>query len=1270
MKIKHITLLIAFTLFGNMLYSQAVPMVFEDWKTTAGTQNFFYKNVTKTDAFGNIYVAGATVNGAGNTDILLAKYNSAGVQLWIQQYAGAGNGHDFAAGLVVTDTYAILTGAVTTSTASPTTDIITMKYSSAGVYQWATTYNGSGNNFDSGKHVILDPSGNVYITGGSYNASGNIDFVTIKYNTSGIQQWVSAYDYTSHLDDSAIKVVISGSNLTVTGPVTISTNNYKLATLTYAQSNGSLTATNISTVTTTSSVTAVTDLTSDGSGNIYIVGSSFVSGQGYNYYVQKLNSTLVSAWTYTYNGASNLDDVTRAVQVDASGNVYISGYSTSSTQGRNIVTMKLNSSGTLQWTQTINGSGNGDDEGADMILDASANLYLTGYQTLSSTNTDYYTVKYNSSGTKIWDIFTDGISKKDQATNIVLDSLNNVIVTGQSEIGVSSYNFMTAKFVQKDVLNPVDLYSQPSNSSFGYHTNYGQVQNDSGKVAPDVLYYTHQKWPEIYLEKNSYNYIFSKIDTSATSLDTLEKIHIAFTGSNSNVRPYGYNPKTYPLNYFLGHQSKPITNIKGMDRVITQNIYPNIDLHYFSNSKGFKYYFVVNEGANPRNIAFAITGALSTTITSNNLFIDGKLGDVTLKQPYAYMVNGAGATTTLSGTSSWSSSGGNNYAITVPTYTNTQKLIIVIETVVTSVASTHAPNLDHSTYYGGTGGYDVFNDVEVSASNKRWVTGHTNSPTFPKFNSITTYNAFKDVVVMKYNAGDSLVFASLFGGSSDDVGNGVAVNSNEEIFIGGTTSSLNFTMTALSGANNQTSNSTNFNPGLGMTQDGFLLKVTFDGQGLVFGRYYGGSRDDGINSICSDASGNLYFTGYAFSTDITMHNAAQATVGTWQTTNQCDAIVGKLNPSMQIVYDTYFGGTFAGSVTTITQDVGNDITVDASGNAIAVGWSDCINLPTGNPNAYANVFLQGRKGLRDGYIARYSPTGVKQYASYFGGDGIDEIRRVTYDAVKNVIYFAGTSTDSTSFPFVTKSGALNYRKKITQNAFIGMTDANLGKQWSSFYGKQGTFYVNGISTDNAGLFYLSGYTTSDSLQYGSTQPLYPVYKDSLRDGTDGYIAIFSPWQKLYHSYYFGGTGTDMINNSDVGANKLYVVGNTAASNFPIAYNTMTPGYDSTYAGLDDGFVSRFDLSNYAFVNVKEVEFNEGNLTVYPNPANTQFNIILSNEIKSQTTLKVYTIMGQVILDKEITAQTNQISCSNWANGVYLINVSNKEGSKTFKVIKQ
>jgi len=80
-------------------FSQQQEFVFQQWAGSSGTQNFFYKNITKSDASGNIYTAGATLNGSGNYDLLLVKYNKSGVVQWTKQYNGSGNGHDMATGI-------------------------------------------------------------------------------------------------------------------------------------------------------------------------------------------------------------------------------------------------------------------------------------------------------------------------------------------------------------------------------------------------------------------------------------------------------------------------------------------------------------------------------------------------------------------------------------------------------------------------------------------------------------------------------------------------------------------------------------------------------------------------------------------------------------------------------------------------------------------------------------------------------------------------------------------------------------------------------------------------------------------------------------------------------------------------------------------------------------------------------------------------------------------------------------------------------------------
>ena len=151
--------------------AQGVLTVFPDWSSTTGSQNFFYKNVTKTDASNNVYIAGATMNGYGNYDMLLVKYNSSGTAQWTKQYDGGGNGPDVATGLYIDGSGNVyITGFTTTTT---NVDMITIKYNSSGTQQWISQYNGSGNGYDGGADISGNANG-IFVTGSTYNSSGNI----------------------------------------------------------------------------------------------------------------------------------------------------------------------------------------------------------------------------------------------------------------------------------------------------------------------------------------------------------------------------------------------------------------------------------------------------------------------------------------------------------------------------------------------------------------------------------------------------------------------------------------------------------------------------------------------------------------------------------------------------------------------------------------------------------------------------------------------------------------------------------------------------------------------------------------------------------------------------------------------------------------------------------------------------------------------------------------------------------------------------------------
>ena len=874
-----------------------------------------------------------------------------------------------------------------------------------------------------------------------------------------------------------------------------------------------------------------------------------------------------------------------------------------------------------------------------MIIDASNNIYITGYKTSSLNKADYYTVKYNSTGTKMWDIVTDGMSLDDKATNITLDSLNNVVVTGQSSTSAYNYQFLTTKYVQYDITNPIDLNNEPSNKNIGFYANKGQLLDNSGVPVPSVLHYTQNQNPEIYFEKNNYDYVFRSVDTIVSTVDTLEKIQVNFTGSTSTVTPYGYNPKTYPLNYFLGHLAKPVTSVFGNDRVVTTNLYPNIDLHYYSNAKGLKYYFVVKPGGNAKDIVLTINGALTTTITSNNLFIDGKLGDVTLKRPYAYMVNGS-VTTTLTGSSNWSSGGSNKYGITVPTYTTTQTLIIVVETVPLTSPSGIQANLDYSTYYGGNA-VDAFTDIKVASNGDRAVVGYSAGSNFPTIAGLGTSfilgNVY-DAVLLKYTADDTLRYATYYGGNGFDQANSVAFNSAGDIFIGGHTQSTNLITASNSGETGQTANGYYLNTALGFKSDGFLTKIYSAGNAVLFGRYMGGSKSEYINGIHIDASDNVYVCGTTSSADFPVVNASKSSIGTSPNADQFDNIVGKFNASQTAQWLTYFGGSYNSDATTTTTEYASDIVTDNAGNVFIGGVSDELNFPVQNPTPLnLNTFYDNHlDGTSDGYIARFTSSGVPNYATFVGGASDEILKRIVYKPNTGELYFAGKAYSSLGFPFKVKSGAYNstYRL-IGGNSFVGYINSNLEAQWVTYYGKSKTksFDASGLSVDNTGVVYLSGSTTSDSLVYGSTVPS-GAYVDNTLGNTDGYVAIFNSSKQIIHAHYFGGSGSDAISNSDLnGTSSLYVIGNTlsasgsaiTANNFPIAYTPITASLiDSTFNGSNDGFISRFNLYAYNLVGVQEMSsITNGNILAYPNPTNNNVTLKINSDITEVLHLKVY-----------------------------------------------
>ena len=355
------------------------------------------------DGVGNVYVTGESY-GTSDYDIATIKYNSAGVQQWVARYNGPANGADGSSAIAVDTSGNVYVTGYSDGDASPVfrqDDYVTIKYSSSGTEQWATRYDGPGNFHDVSNAIGLDNNNNVYVTGGSSGSGTRYDYATIKYNSVGVEQWVEVYNGPANYNDTAYDIAVDDSgNVYVTGSSDgASSDNQDFATIKYNSAGVQQWLVRYDGGGGGDDAYA---MFLDESGSLYITGESRtpVSPYSYDYLTIKYNAyTGDSVWTARYNGPASGIDLPLSVTSDVSGNVYVTGYSDGGATGYDYTTLKYNNAGAQQWFLRYNGSGNGSDIANTVAVDMSGNVYVTGTSSGNGTLNDIVTIKYSQNPT-------------------------------------------------------------------------------------------------------------------------------------------------------------------------------------------------------------------------------------------------------------------------------------------------------------------------------------------------------------------------------------------------------------------------------------------------------------------------------------------------------------------------------------------------------------------------------------------------------------------------------------------------------------------------------------------------------------------------------------------------------------------------------------------------------------------------------------------------------------------------------------------------------
>jgi hypothetical protein len=278
--------------------------------------------------------------------------------------------------------------------------------------------------------------------------------------------WVRRYNGSGNGSDHGMAMAVDDSGYVyVSGSVFMSGSGYDYGTIKYYPSGDTAWVRTYNGPGDSSD--GAMDIAVDDSGYVYVTGQSFGSGTDYDYATVKYKPNGDTAWVRRYDGPENTGDCAMAIAIDGSGNVCVTGFGVCwSEHPWDYVTIKYYPNGDTAWVRGYNGAGDGSDKAVDIATDGSGNVYVTGESYGGGTDFDYCTIKYDASGTEVWaKIYNGPGNDYDNATAIAVDGSGNVYVTGQSNGNATGSDYATIKYYPSGDTAWVRRYDGPASGS-------------------------------------------------------------------------------------------------------------------------------------------------------------------------------------------------------------------------------------------------------------------------------------------------------------------------------------------------------------------------------------------------------------------------------------------------------------------------------------------------------------------------------------------------------------------------------------------------------------------------------------------------------------------------------------------------------------------------------------------------------------------------------------------------------------------------------------
>jgi len=589
-------------------------------------------------------------------------------------------------------------------------------------------------------------------------------------------------------------------------------------------------------------------------------------------------------------------------------------------------------------------------------------------------------------------------------------------------------------------------------------------------------------------------------------------------------------------NYFIGNEPESwMSKVKMYREIEITGIYPGIDIRYYFDDRQVRYDYRIQPGADVANIQWQLLGQYDLATNSDGeLLFQTSLGEVVHGKLFAYQEKKTGKQEV---TCSFALLPEGTVAIRTGIYDPQQELII--------------DPLIYSTFIGGSGtgiggsGDDQGEAITVDESGNVYITGTTYSTDYP-----TTVGAYKtslqggeDVFITKLKAdGSALVYSTFLGGSSTDNGAAIALNSQGNVYISGTTFSTNFPTTT--GAYQTTVRGNG---------DAFITQLNSDGTALVYSTFLGGTygKETG-KAIALDLSGNAFVTGITTSSNFpTTTGAYQGTFG-----GAYDIFVTKLNATASAtLFSTFIGKS--------GYDEAYAIVVDSLGYTYITGNTSSSNYPV-SITALQKTF----GGKTDGFITKLNPTGsALSYSTYLGGSENEYGNAIAIR--KDYAYVTGV-TYSTNYPVTSNVFQSNFGGG-SEDIFISkINTTGSALEYSTYVGGDGEDIGYGIAVDALNRAYVTGGTSSSNFPTTTG-----AFQNTPPSSGDAFLIELNPIATgLVYSTTIGGFYQETGNAIAIDGNhNVYITGETKSSDFP----TTTGAYQTTLQSGTDGFVSKFNV---------------------------------------------------------------------------------------------